>query len=65
MINNNYKLTSKNKNEIDENDINFSEKPKIEENPEKYDYDDAIKTSFNEKIGFSKKPKKIQNDNKE
>ena len=65
MIKNNYTLTSKNKNEIDDNDINFSEKPKIEENPEKYDYDEAIKTSFNEKIGFSKKTKKIQNDNKE
>ena len=54
----NYIIRTKTKSELDEKDINISEKPKMEIMTEKNIYDDNIKLSFNEKTGFYKKPEK-------
>ena len=50
------------KNDIDDKDIDLSEKPKINIIGEKNIYDENLKSSFNEKIDFNKK-NKIKNNN--
>ena len=66
MINcyNDYGFYTRNKKIIPDNDINISEKPKIEPIREKNIYDDNLKSSINEKTIFHKKKKKGKNNNK-
>ena len=60
--NNNYNNEIKNKN--NDEDMNFSEKPKIGVTQQKYLYDDNLKSSFNEKEGFNNNNKNTNNNNK-